>query len=141
MYALTKYMCMLAFSAHTVHTKIMYILVPCVPHQQVASTALVSEAVSFLNGAHLNPRGQLGNLFRRWHRSLSSTTPATGVTSGQSSPSLPSLILSELGVDQSNRAEMSQALSNPWTLLDSCRSSITVSDVLKQCKSEYFSRS
>ena len=111
----------------------------------MSSAALVTEAVSFLNGAHLNPRGHLSNLFRRWHQTLSSasTTAASrssGATAGQSSPSLPSHVLSELGVDRLDKQEVSRALSNTWTSLD-CQSvgeaSITVSDVLKQCRSEF----
>ena len=108
----------------------------------VTSTALVTEAVSFLNGAHLNPRGHLSNLFRRWHQTLSSTSTmaSSGATAGQSSPSLSSLVLSELGVDRLDKDELSRALSNTWTSLDSQSvggASITVSDVLKQCRSEF----
>ena len=37
----------------------------------------MSEAVSLLNGAHLNSSGRLGNLLRRYHHSLSTTTNTT----------------------------------------------------------------
>ena len=103
----------------------------------ISSSTLLSEAVSFLNGAHLNPRGQLSNLFRRYHQTLS--TVSSTVSDGgplQSTPSISSIILSELGVDKLDNEQLSQALANSWTSLDvrAVGGGITVNDVLKQCR-------
>lgn len=69
---------------------------------------LVSEAVSLLNGAHLNSSGRLGNLLRRYHHSLSTTTNTTTHTrdtliknsydSDRHTQTLQSMVISELGV-------------------------------------------
>ena len=103
----------------------------------MANSGLVSEAVSFLNGAHLNPRGQLSSLFRRYHQTLStaSSTISDGGSS-QPTPSISSIVLAELGVDKLTNEQLSQALANSWTSLniDAVGSSITVNDILKQCR-------
>ena len=48
---------------------------------QVGGMGLVSEALSVLNGAHLNSSGRLGNLLRRYHHSLSTAREATASVS------------------------------------------------------------
>lgn len=130
---------------HSVLTHDSFIIIICAlsPTLQIASVSssgLISEAVSFLNGAHLNPRGQLSNLFRRYHQTLSSTsTTSRGCSTQVHTPSLSSLVLSEIGVSHLNEEQLGQALSNMWTSLDShsVGNSITVSDVLKQCRGTY----
>lgn len=103
----------------------------------ISSSALLSEAVSFLNGAHLNPRGQLSSLFRRYHQTLAtaSSTISDGGSS-QPTPSISSIVLSELGVDKLTNEQLSQALANSWTSLNihAVGGSVTVNDVIKQCK-------
>ena len=102
------------------------------------SSSILSEAVSFLNGAHLNPRGQLSKLFRRYYQTRSaSSSPNAGVSSVEASPPLTSLVLSELGVNELNQKQLSQALANCWTSLDSHSinsGTITVCDILKLCR-------
>ena len=102
----------------------------------MSSGVLVSEALSFLNGAHLNPRGQLGSLFRRYYQTLTATPSNTKTNTVESSPSLSSLVLSELGVNHLNEGQLNQALTNSWTSLDSCSvgGTIKITDVLKQCR-------
>lgn len=103
----------------------------------MSSSVLLSEAVSFLNGAHFNPRGQLSKLFKRYYQTRTTTPPSTGANSVEPSPSLSSLVLSELGVNHLNKEQLSQALTNCWTSLDSHSTSsgtITVCDVLKLCR-------
>ena len=107
----------------------------------MSSSVLVSEAISFLNGAHLNPRGQLSKLFRRYYQTRTASPPNTGAVSVEASPSLSSLVLSELGVNHLNKEQLSQALANCWTSLDSHSvnsGTITVCDVLKQCRGTYW---
>lgn len=48
---------------------------------QVGGMGLVSEALSVLNGAHLNSSGRLGNLLRRYHHSLSVARDTTSSVS------------------------------------------------------------
>lgn len=106
----------------------------------ISSSALLSEAVSFLNGAHLNPRGQLSNLFRRYHQTLStvSSTISDGGSS-QPTPSVSSVVLSKLGIDKLTNEQLSQALANSWTSLNihAVGANITVNDVLKQCRGKW----
>ena len=107
----------------------------------LGSSVLLSEAVSFLNGAHLNPHGHLSNLFRRCHQTLASASSNTisGGSPRPSSPSLPSIVLSELGVSDLSNEQLKRALSNSWTSLDShaVGDPVTVCDVIKQCQCMY----
>lgn len=66
----------------------------------IGGLGLVSEALSILNGAHLNSTGRLGNLLRRYHHSLSTTRDASNSdTDTHRSPSIHSMVFSELGVN------------------------------------------
>ena len=106
----------------------------------MSSSILLSEAVSFLNGAHLNPRGHLSKLFKRYYQARTTSPPSTGASSVEPSPSLSSLVLSELGVNHLNKEQLGQALANCWTSLDRHSTSsgtITVCDVLKLCRGTF----
>ena len=96
--------------------------------------------MSFLNGAHLNPRGRLSKLFRRYCQTRAASPSNTGASSVEASPPLSSLVLSELGVNHLNKEQLSQALANCWTSLDihsTNGGSINVCDVLKLCRGTY----
>ena len=59
----------------------MLVIVSSLYMVQVGGMGLVSEALSVLNGAHLNSSGRLGNLLRRYHHSLSTARDATSAIS------------------------------------------------------------
>ncbi|XP_064397881.1 uncharacterized protein LOC135344579 [Halichondria panicea] len=70
---------------------------------------LLSEAVSVLNGAHLNPAGRLGSFFRRYHHVV-----ATATETDDSAP-LSSALLSELGIRGLNSVQWRRAMEGVLT--------------------------